>query len=198
MAIYPFLRYTGVAAVAVLWTSIGVGVLRSGLGLWGTRPLSYLVADPRSAGLFRGGLIVASVLLVVFAWLVNRTASPAPGFLVAFLVGQAGQVVVAAVPIDGAGAAHDLHTTAGIVLGLSLPVLMWRFAAGQPPGRSRSSAYGLFWLEVAACVIGVALSRAMRAPIAEVVPAAGFHLWIVVVTAWPATVRPAPSPSSAP
>ncbi len=184
--------------MAVLWTTIGVGVLRSGLGLWGTRPLSYLVADPRSAGLFRGGLLVASVLLVIFAWWVHTAGSPAPGFLVAFVVGQAGQVVVAAVPIDGAGAAHDIHTTAGILLGLSLPVLMWRFAAGQPPGRSRSWAYGLFWLEVAVCAVGVALSRAMHAPVAEVVPAAGFHLWIVVVTAWLATARAAPSPSSAP
>jgi len=185
-----------VAAVAVLWTTMVAGMARTGLGVSGDRPLSYLGTDPRSLALFRGGLLVAAVLLVAFARWVGRESSPGPGFLAAYLVGQAGQVVAALVPIDGPG--HDVHTTAGIVLGLSLPVLMWRFAAGQRPGPRRSRAYGLLWLEIAACVAGVLLSRAMRAPLAEAVPAAGFHLWIIVVTAWGPTGGPARSPASAP
>ena len=188
----------GVAAVAVLWASVGVGMLRTGLGLSDDRPISYLGTDPRSVALFRGGLLVATVLLVGFAAYVHISWSTAAGFLAAFLTGQAGQVVAALVPIDGPGADHAVHTTGGIVLGLSLPVLMWRFAAGQEPGPRRTAAYALFWLEVAACLVGVALSRSMRAPIAEVVPAAGFHLWIVVVSAWRPTGGPAPSPSWAP
>jgi len=182
----------------VLWTTKSLGVDRTGLGVLGDRPLSYLGTDPRSDALFRGGLLVASVLLVAFAWFVDWNRSPGRGFLAVFLVGQTGQVIAALVPIDGAGAAHEVHTTAGIVLGLSLPVLMLRFAAGQPPGPRRAWAYGLFWLEVAACIVGVALSQAMRAPLAEAVPAAGFHLWIVVVTAWGPAAAPAPSPASAP
>jgi hypothetical protein len=187
-----------VAAVVVLWTSMLVGVNRTGLGLSDERPLSHLGTDPRSAAVFGAGLLVASVLLVAFAWFVHTSLSPAPGFLPAFLVGQAGQVVVAVVPIDGAGVGHEVHTAAGIVLGLSLSVLMWRFAAGQPPGPRRSWAYGLFWFEVAASLAGVALSRSMRAPLAEVVPATAFHLWIAVVTAWRPTVGAARSPASAP
>jgi hypothetical protein len=175
-----------------------LGVDRTGLGVLGDRPLSYLGTDPRSAALFRGGLLAASALLVAFAWFVCGNRRPGRGFLAAFLVGQAGQAIAAVVPIDGAGAAHEVHTTAGIVLGLSLPVLMWRFAAGQRPGHRRSWAYGLLWLEVAACVVGVTLSRAMWAALAEAVPATGFHLWIVVVTAWAPSVPPAPSPASAP
>ena len=177
---------------------MGLGMRRTGLGVSDDRPLSYLGTDPRSLTLFRGGLLVAAVLLIAFAWSVHREGSPAPGFLAAFLTGQAGQVVAAVVPIDSPGLGGDLHTTAGIVLGLSLPVLMWRFAAGQAPGARRSRAYVLTWVEVGAVVAGVLLSRAMRAPLAEAVPAAGFHLWIGVVTAWLSTAAPAPSPGSAP
>lgn len=186
------------AAVAVLWTTIGAGMLRTGLGFTDERPISYLGTDPRGVALFRGGLLVATVLLVVFAWSVRQRFGAPLSFLVAFLIGQAGQVVAALVPISGPGSSHAVHTAGGIVLGLSLPVLIWRFAAGLPPGRWRARAYRLCWLEVGAVLVGIALSRAMRAPLAEIVPAAGFHLWIGVVTAnWP-TGAPAPSPSSAP
>ena len=171
------------AAIAVLWSTIGAGMLRTGLGFTGDRPLSYLGTEPRATTLFRGGLLVATVLLVAFAWSVRGRLSSSAAFLAAFLVGQAGQVVVALVAIDGPGADHAVHSTAGIVLGLSLPVLIGCFAAGLPPGRWRAQAYGLFWLEVAAVVVGIALSRSGVAPLAEIVPAAGFHLWIGVVTA---------------
>lgn len=171
------------AAVAVLWTTIGAGMLRTGLGFLEERPLSYLGTVPRGLALFRGGLLVAAVLLVVFAWSAYRRFDAPLSFLAAFLVGQAGQVVAAVVPISGPGSSHAVHTAGGIVLGLSLPVLIWRFAGGLPRGPWRELAYRLCRLEVAAVVVGVALSRAMRAPLAEIVPAAGFHLWIGVVTA---------------
>lgn len=176
------LRFAGVAAVAVLWTTVGVGMWRTGLAVTDDRPISYLGTDPRAMVLFRGGLIVATVLLVGFAWVVERRLARPTGFFVVFLVGMVGQAVVATVPIAGEGASHAVHTTGGIVLGLSLPLLIWRFAAGQSPGRWRRQSYGLTWLEVAGVVAGVALSRARRAVIAEVLPAVVFHLWIIVVT----------------
>lgn len=153
---------------------------RTGLSVTDDRPISYLGTDPRSMVLFRGGLMVATFLLVGFAWAVHRRLARPSGFLVVFLVGMAGQAVVATVSI--AGEAATLHTTGGIVLGLSLPLLMWRFAAAQSPGRWRRQSYGLMWLEVASVVAGVALSRAEQAVVAEVVPAVVFHLWIIVVT----------------
>lgn len=182
----------------MLWTSIGAGMRRTGLGFSDERPISYLGTDERAVLLFRGGLLVSTVLLVAFAWSARERFSAPASFLAAFLVGQAGQVVAALVPISGPGASHDVHTTGGIVLGLSLPVLMWRFAAGLPPGRWRDQAYGLFWLEMAAVAVGIALSRSDLAPLAEVVPAAGFHLWIIVVTARFRTAAPAPAPGWAP
>jgi len=155
---------------------------RTGLGFFDDEPLSYLGTDPRSRSLFRGGLLCAAVLLAGFSWFAKERCSTPTSFLAASLIGLGGQVVAAVVPISGTGAAYAVHTTAGLVLGISLPVLMWRFAAGQPPGRGRQESYGLFWLEAAACAVGVELSRSMRAPIAEVLPACAFHLWIAVVT----------------
>ena len=155
---------------------------RSGLSLGDSRPISYLGTDPRTVLLFRVGLISGAGLLAAFAWAVDFRQSRSSGFLTVFLLGMACQVIVAAVPISAAGLSHDIHVAAGILLGLSLPILMWRFAAVQVPGRWRTQCYVLMWLEVAACFGGVTLSRAGRASLAEALPACLFHLWIIVVT----------------
>ena len=178
------LRWTGVAAIVTLWTTVAAGMALTGLGPLDERPVSYLGTDHRSVVLFRVGLLVAAALLAAFHFFVREAFEVPPTFLVAALVGLAGQVVAAIVPISGPGSSHTVHTVGGLVLGISLPVLMGRFAAGQAPGRWRVVAYRLFWLEVAACVAGVLLSRWGNAPIAEILPAGAFHLWVVVVTRW--------------
>ena len=183
--------------MAVLWATVGIGMHRSGLSPGDDRPISYLGTDTRTAPLFRIGLVGAAILLSGFAWKVSRRLARPTGFLTAFLVGMGCQVVVAVVPIDGDGASHAVHSSAGIALGLSLPLLMWRFAASQEAGPWREKSYALLWLEVAACVLGVALSRAGRATLAEALPACLFHLWIIVVTRlwplWRPAVEPAPT-----
>ena len=175
-------RYAGVAAVAVLWASVGAATLRTGFPLLGDRPLSWLAEDPAGAGLFSAGLVVGAVLLVVFALDVRARYPVAAGFTPAMVGGMACQVTAGLVSIGGGLAANRVHTAAALALGISLPVLMWRFAAGQPPSRWRRVAYGLFWAEAAACAVGVVLSRRSVAPLAEMIPAAAFHLWIAVVT----------------
>ena len=124
---------------------------------------------------------MAAVLLAAFAWFVHRLRSTPRCFLLAFLVGLGGQVVAAIVPLSGQGTSRAVHTIGGLVLGISLPILMGCFAAGQPAGSWRRLCWGLFWLEATACVAGVVLSQAMRAPIAEALPAGAFHLWILAV-----------------
>jgi len=161
----------------------------TGLGFGDDRPISYLGTVPESVVLFRTGLVAATALLVAFAVFVRTARTPGRGFLAAFLVGQAGQVVTAVVPLSGPGSLPALHTNAGLVLGASLPLLMWRFASGQAPGRWRVAAYRLFWLEAAACVAGVLLSRSGLAAVAEMLPAVAFHLWIGVVTLRSGTPR---------
>jgi hypothetical protein len=175
-------RYAGLAAVATLWLTLAAAARRAGFPLLGASPLSGLVGDPRAAWLYRAGLSGGAVLLVVFHRYVRTRYRVSRTFSVALLVGLAGQVVAAAVPIDGGPTAHAVHTVAALTLGASLPVLMWRFAAAQEPGRWRRLTYGLCWAEVAACGAGLVLSRHAVAPLAEIVPAACFHLWIAALT----------------
>ncbi len=193
-------RFAGAAAVVTLWLSVGFGMYRTGLDFLGDRPISYLGTDPRSAPVFRGGLMVAALLMAGFAWFVSNWFSAPRSFLVVFLIGLAGQVVAAVVLLTGPGSSHAIHNAGGLVLGASLPMLMWRFASGLPSGRGRRrriEGYGLCLLEVAACVAGVALSASMRAPVAEIVPALVFHLWVAVVTVWSTTPVVAPPERSA-
>ena len=175
-------RYSGLAAVVVLWTALGGAALASGFPLTGERPLSWLVADPGTATLFGAGLVVAAVLLVTFHGHVRLRYPTTRGFSVAMLAGLAGQMVAGVVPIDGGATANRVHTVAALTLGASLPVLMWRFAAAQPPGPWRRLATGLFAAEAMACAAGVVLSRSSVAPLAEILPAACFHVWLVVRT----------------
>ena len=182
--------------MAVLWVSIGTGMARTRLGFSDPDPLSYLGTDVRSRTLFRAGLLVAAVLLAAFAGFVHQLRSTPRCFPLAFLVGLGGQVVAAIVPLSGRGASPAVHVTGGLVLGISLPILMGCFAAGQPTGSWRRLSWALFWLEAAASVAGVVLSQSMRAPIAEAVPAGAFHLWIltVAVHAWRDEVVRRPDP----
>ena len=173
--------WTGPAAVVTLWTTVATGMAVTGLGFLDDRPVSYLGTDGRTVLLFQAGLLSAAALLVAFTFSV-RTVFPAPpSFVVASLLGLGGQAVAAVVPLSGPGASPTLHLAGGLLLGISLPVLMWRFASGQPPGRWRATAYRLFWLEAAACVAGVVLSRSGLATLAEIFPAVAFHLWIATV-----------------
>ena len=187
------LRRAGVAGVVTIWTTLLAGTVLAGFDVLGGRPLSYLGTIPSSAGLFTGGLAVSAVLFTAFHQYLRDAYRVSPGFSAAMLVGMAGQLVAAFVPIGGDPAAHRIHTTSALVLAASLPVLMWRFAAAQPPGPWRRLTYAFFWAEVTACAGGLLLSAAHLAPVAEILPAAVFHAWIVTVTF--GATRPAAQPA---
>lgn len=197
MARAPY-RYAGLAAVATLWFSLGAASLFGEFPLLGERPLSWLAADRRWGLLFSLGLAVAAFLLVLFHEHVRRRYRMDRWFSAAMLTGLAGQLVAAVVPIDAGGAAARVHSMAALVLGVSLPVLMWRFAVLQPPGRWRRVSVLLFRAEAAAVSLGILLSRASVAAVAEILPAACFHLWIVVVTLGDAARRCGPGPAPSP
>jgi hypothetical protein len=178
-------RYAGLAAVAVLWSTLGAASVLSEFPLAGSRPLSWLAAEPSVAPLYAVGLAGGAVLLLAFHRYVTSNFPTGRGFSIAMLAGLAGQAVAAVVPIHGAGPAHAVHTVAALTLGASLPALIWRFAVKQPPGAWRRRCLSLAWLDTAACAAGVVLSRQSVAPLAEILPAACFHLWIAVVTLAP-------------
>ena len=177
------LRYTGLAAVVTLWTTLTAATVVADFDLFGQDPISYLGTQPASAVLFTVGLAVSAVLLTAFHGYLRERYGLSTGFSLAMLAGMAGQLVAAFVPIGGDPAAHRIHTTSALVLGASLPLLMWRFAAGQPDGPGRTLAYALFWAEAGACVAGLYLSAQDVAPVAEILPAAVFHAWVVAFTA---------------
>ena len=176
------LRYSGLAAVVTVWTAMLAATAVSGFTLVGKDPLSYLGTKPASAVLFTVGMAVPAILLTAFHGYLRRHHRTSAGFSLAMLAGLAGQMVAAFVPIGGDPTAHRIHTSCALVLGVSLPMLMWRFAAAQAPGPFRRLTYRLFWIEAAACIVGLYLSARMIAPLAEILPAAAFHAWVFVVT----------------
>jgi len=193
------LRYAGVAAVATVWTTLLTAMAVSHFDVFGPEPLSYLGSDPRSATLFTIGLAAPAVLFVAFHHDVCRRYPVGAGFSAVMLAGLAGQMVAGFVPIGGDPTAHRVHTVCALALGASLPLLMWRFAAGQPAGPWRRRTYRLFWAEVAACAVGVWLSARSIAPVAEIVPGVVWHAWVFVVTLGGAAAvgaGPIPSPAA--
>jgi len=185
------LRWTGLAAVATLWVTLGAASVLARFDLLARRPLSHLVASPGAAAVFAAGLAAAAVLFVAFHGYLRWRYPASPSFSAAMLVGMAAQLVAAFVPIEGGGPlATDVHTVSALVLGGSIPVLMWRFAAAQAPGPLRRAAGRLARAEAVACVVGVWLSRGGVAPLAEIVPAAVFHLWVARLTFWPGGAGP--------
>ncbi len=178
--------------MATLWSTQVVLISAVGFDLVGERPLSYLALEDDIGSLFGVGLAVSAVLFVAFQGHLRHRYRLGVTFSVAMLVGMAGQFVAGVVPIGGTGPASRVHVAAALTLGASIPVLMWRFAADQPSGAWRRWCYGLFWLEAAACAAGIALSRSQVAPLAEVLPALAFHLWVAAVT-----FGPGPGPGDA-
>ncbi len=192
------LRYTGVAAVVTVWTTLLAATALTGFDLLGEEPLSYLGTQSQSAVLFTLGLAVPALLLTAFHQHLRGRFPVSSGFSLAMLAGLAGQMVAAFVPIGGDPAVHRVHTTSALLLGASLPLLMWRFAAGQPPGPWRRLNYAFFWAEVAACVVGICLSALMVAPLAEILPGTVFHAWVFTVTFAAGPALPAPTPRGVP
>jgi hypothetical protein len=179
------MRWAGVAAVAVLWTTQAVLVGVVGFDLLGERPLSDLALHEDVGFVFGVGLGVAAVLFVVFLAHLRRRYPVGTASSLAMVVAMAGQFVAGVVPIGGAGIGNRVHVIAALILGASIPVLMWRFAADQRPGAWRRRCYGLFWLEAAACGVGITLSQNQVAPLAEILPALAFHAWVGMVTFGP-------------
>ena len=124
-------RFTGVAAVVAVWALLLTAVRLAGFDLLGEYPLSYLGTRPESAVLFTLGLVVPALLLTAFHGYVRTRFPVSIGFSIAMLVGLAGQMVAAFVPIGGDPTMHRLHTISALILGASLPLLMWRFAVTQ-------------------------------------------------------------------
>lgn len=176
------LRWSGLLAVVVLWCGIGVAAVRTGFPLTGELPLSRLANDPRADPLFGASLVVAAVSFIAFCGFLTRRDHVGRTFTVVMVIAMVGQAIAGIVPIGPEGQSDRVHVIAALILGASIPVFLWRYAAGRSPGRWRRRAWALFAAQAGATAVGIALSRAGIAPLAEIVPALAFHAWVIAVT----------------
>ncbi len=170
--------------IVILWTTIILGMSRTGLKLVDSRPISYLGVDPMSATLFSVGLIVSAVLFTIFGLYVRKNFAVKNRFLMYLLIGQAGQIITAISPYGMQSEYKLIHTIAAFTLALSLPPLIRSFAHSQTHD-SHSKIYdGLYRFELVTFFIGMGLFIFTKgiAPIGEALPAIGFHVWIIVIT----------------
>lgn len=177
-------RYAGIATVVIIWVFMLAALLRANLSIFGQEPLSSLGVSPSSATYFSIGLILAAISTFIFGYYINRVFTVPRSFNFALIIGQLGQVIAALVPFGGEQPAREIHTYAAFTLAFSLPVLMWRFAVTQKSLILRGQAYWLMWLEIAAFIIGIGTFVLIRkgAPFGQMLPAIGFHIWLVFVS----------------
>lgn len=184
-------RYGGIAMVAILWSTTLINVYLVELNLFGNNPLSYLGTDDRSAFLFSFGLISAALALLLFAQYLKDVFVITKSFLIALYVGQIGQIIAALVHFGGEQPDRTIHTVAALTLAFSIPIALWRFATAQKSSRVRRIAYALFWLELTGFIIGIGLFSFVinGAPIGQIMPAIGFHAWILYFSLYPANMH---------
>ncbi len=174
------LRYSGPAAVFVLWGGILQSMRLAGLSFFSSLPLSKLGVSKRSDFIFGATLIISAVLLMLFCLYLNKTFRVGRKFTVVFMIGQVAQIVAALVPYGGAS--KNIHSVAAFVLAFSLPILIWLFAKTQT-GRLRKLANKLFWVELAFFIVGIGTFVLTNkvAPLAQALPAVGFHIWLIAL-----------------
>lgn len=177
-------RYSGVAGVVILWTTTLLAMRRASLGLVDNRPLSHLGVDPLSSMLFSTGLVISSALFIKFALYIMATHRANSRFFIYFLIGQAGQIIVAIAPYGMNSSYRLIHTIAAFTLAFSLPLLIREFARSQGDSQYQPLYRTLFMLELVMFVVGMGIFTMTRgiAPMGEILPAVGFHIWIIVVT----------------
>lgn len=186
-------KYSGVAGVLLLWTTTLLAMSRIGLGLVDTRPLSHLGVDPWSSMLFSTGLIVSSALFIIFALYAKKTYRANNRFIIYFLIGQAGQLIVAIAPYGMNSSYRLVHTIAAFTLAFSLPFLIREFARSQTNIKHSNLFRNLFLSELVMFVLGIGIFTMTEgiAPIGEILPAVGFHIWIIAATIFAKTEEPA-------
>lgn len=182
-------RYSGLAAIGVLWAGTALAVTRTGFPLLGEHALSHLANDPRGDIAFSGALATSALLFAIFAVNARDRFNAGNAFVAVMSLGMAGQFVAALVPIGDPGRANWVHVSSALLLGASIPVFQLAFALRQAPGTWRRVALALFALQVVASLVGVWLSARGVAPLAEILPAATFHLWVAALTVKPRIER---------
>lgn len=154
------------------------------LGLIDPRPISYLGLYPETRLLFSSGLIVSSMLFIMFGYYIKRLFNVKNRFLIYLITGQIAQIVVAIIPDTARTRGKVVHTIAGFTLAFSLPFLIRAFAASQSKSKYHRLYRRLYRLEQGALTVGLAVFIFTKgvAPLGEALPTVGFHVWVLALT----------------
>lgn len=176
------LRFSGIAGIAVLWLSVGISLLVTGLDVFAQRPISYLGIYDSSKHSFNSGLIVAAMLLLAFLCSLSQRFRLTKPFIISFVVLQLSQIVVALTPFNATNIARPIHVIAGFTLAVMLPLSMELFT--HTPDISdevRATTRGFFRVELVLFVLGIGwfVLASRGGALAEIVTAIGFDVWIV-------------------
>ncbi len=187
-------RFCGVVSVIILWSFIGLAMIRAGLSFFDMRPLSYLGTDTRSNFLFSSGLILSSITTTAFGYYLVKILGASRSFFVAVVLSQICQVIAAIVPFSAVSSTRLIHTFAAFGLAIATPVFMYLFARSQT-GELRKVSFRFAYLEILLFIIGIGgfTTTTDYAPIFQFSVAIIFHAWLVYfslkIVALPATTE---------
>lgn len=179
--------------IATLWLTVLVALLRTNFDVFGRLPISYLGIFQTSKQLFDGGLIIASVLLLIFLTFLTRKLRPSKWFIYIFMIGQLCQIVVALTPYNAHSVIKSIHVISAFGLAFTLPFSMRAFKHSVAvPVHLRTLTGRFLRVELLLFVLGLGwfILASKAGALSEIVTAIGFDVWIVWLSV---RLRPATS-----
>ena len=170
--------------IGVLWLSVTTSLLITKLDVLGTLPISYLGVFDSSKYIFNIGLILSSILLLLFSIYLYRKLNLTKLFLVIVATGQIAQVIVALTPFSSQSIARPVHVIAGFVIAFSLPLSMLAFLRSKVPNNLHKATRELFFVELILFILGIGwfVIASRAGALAEIVTAVTFDTWILYIS----------------
>ncbi len=178
-------KYSGILGIGVLWLSVGVSLFITRFNVLGNSPISYLGTYPQTKYIFNTGLILASVLLLTFAYHIRHKLAVSKAFLAVFTLGQVCQIIVALTPYTSKTILRPIHIISGFVLAITLPLSIGLFAkTAQLSKRIRTTSLYLFYGELLLFVLGISwfVLASSGGALSEIITAIVFDVWIITLS----------------
>lgn len=185
-------KYAGPVGIAILWLSVGLSLFITQFDVLARKPISYLGVYQDSKYLFNSGLILSSVLLIVFLSYLRKTFKPSNKFLIVFLLGQIAQIVVALTPFNSTNFIRPVHVVVAFLLAFTLPASMYLFrSATNLTEKQRRFTSKFLQTELLLFILGIGwfVLASHGGALAEIVTALTFDVWIIYLSLKAVTVK---------
>lgn len=179
------LKYSGMMGIAVLWISVGLSLYITRFDVLGLRPISYLGVYSDSKYLFNSGLILASLLLILFLYYLSTQLRLSKPFIFFFTLGQVCQIIVALTPFNAASVIRPIHVVAGFLLAVTLPTTIWLFTRfPELSVQLKELSKRFFYAEIILFVLGISwfVFASTAGALSEILTAVAFDVWIVAIS----------------